>query len=132
MRYSLFAPSAKCTKSFVKSSSPCSLLFLLLTPMFTLCTLIFNGDNCYAQSPITIEDIYYYDTFYCDEPNAICPSADGEHYTVISGDSKIEEYSFKTGQEAGVIFDVETARNYNLKRVEAMVVIYRMLKASQA
>lgn len=136
MRYSLFAPSAKCTKSFVKSSSPCSLLFLLLTPMFTLCTLIFNGDNCYAQSPITIEDIYYYDTFYCDEPNAICSSADGEHYTVISGDSKIEEYSFKTGQLTSTLIDleqieqcpIESIDGYEVSSLGTHILIYSNIK----
>ena len=49
----------------------------------------------------------------------IKPMLDGEHYTQISRDGKkIVKYSFKTGQEVGTVFDVETARDCTLKRFD--------------
>jgi dipeptidyl-peptidase-4 len=49
----------------------------------------------------------------------IKPTLDGEHYTQISRDGKkIVKYSFKTGQEVGTVFDVETARDCKLKRFD--------------
>ncbi len=50
------------------------------------------------------------------------PMLDGEHYTQISSDHKrIVKYSFKTGKEAGTIFDVTTARNIELKSFDGYI-----------
>jgi dipeptidyl-peptidase-4 len=41
---------------------------------------------------------------------------DGEHYTRMNREgTKILKYSFRTGEEAGVVFDVTTARDCNFK-----------------
>lgn len=74
-----------------------------------------------AQPAPTLQEVTN-STFRAKRINGVNPLADGIHYAQISPDGKrIVKYSFKTGQEAGVIFDVETARNYNLKRVEGYI-----------
>ena len=45
--------------------------------------------------------------------------ADGEHYVQLSNDSKkIIKYSYKTGQAVETLFDVETARECDLKSIQ--------------
>lgn len=47
---------------------------------------------------------------------SLVPMADGEHYTMLSNDRKrIVKYSFKTGKEVEVIFDVTKARECTFK-----------------
>ena len=41
--------------------------------------------------------------------------ADGEHYTQTIGNTQIKKYSFKTGEEVAILFDVATARDCNFK-----------------
>lgn len=64
---------------------------------------------------ITLKDVA--DGTYREQNiHGLKPMLDGEHYTQISSDHKrIVKYSFKTGEEAGTIFDVATARNVELK-----------------
>lgn len=50
------------------------------------------------------------------------PLQDGESYARISPDGKrIVRHSFKTGSETGVLFDVETAKNKQLKRIDGYI-----------
>ena len=50
---------------------------------------------------------------------AVRPSADGETYTQISADGKqIVSYSFRTGKQESVVFDVATARGGQVSRVD--------------
>ena len=50
------------------------------------------------------------------------PLSDGESYTQISSDGKqIVKYSFKTGKQTGVLFDVNTARGAKIDRVDGYV-----------
>ena len=74
-----------------------------------LCTL-----NSFAQQ-VTLNDVANY-AYRTEGIYGIKPMNDGEHYTRISADGKkIVKYSFKTGKEAGTMFDVETARNHKLR-----------------
>ncbi|WP_455673858.1 S9 family peptidase [Phocaeicola sp.] len=58
-------------------------------------------------------------TYRAEGIRGIKPMLDGEHYTQISSDGKrIVKYSFKTGKEVGTIFDVNTARNCNIKSLD--------------
>lgn len=44
--------------------------------------------------------------------NAVTPLLDGERYCMLSSDNKkIVSYSFRTGEETGVVFDVDNIRN---------------------
>ena len=77
--------------------------------MLCLCVLLGQAQQVTIQEVATgayrMEGIY-----------GIKPMNDGEHYTQISRDGKkIVKYSFKTGQEVGTVFDVETARDCTLK-----------------
>jgi dipeptidyl-peptidase-4 len=50
---------------------------------------------------------------------AVRPSADGETYTQISANGKqIVSYSFRTGKQESVVFDVATARGGQVSRVD--------------
>ena len=50
---------------------------------------------------------------------AVRPSADGETYTQISSDGKqIVSYSFRTGKQESVVFDVATARGGQVSKVD--------------
>jgi len=54
---------------------------------------------------------------------AVRPMADGETYTQISADrKKIVIYSFKTGKQVGILFDVTTARGERLDAVDNYIV----------
>ena len=53
---------------------------------------------------------------------AVMPLADGESYAQISPDGKqIVSYSFKTGKQTAVLFDVATARGAKLSKVDGYV-----------
>lgn len=44
---------------------------------------------------------------------------DGEHYTQMdAGNTQINKYSFKTGEKAGTLFDVKTARDCDFKQFD--------------
>ena len=74
-----------------------------------------------AQTAPTLEEVTN-GTFRAKRINGVNPLADGLHYAQISPDGeRIVKYSFKDGKEAGVIFDVKTARNHSLKRVEGYI-----------
>jgi len=82
---------------------------LSLLMMLCLCVLLGQAQQVTIQEVATgayrMEGIY-----------GIKPMNDGEHYTQISRDGKkIVKYSFKTGQEVGTVFDVETARDCTLR-----------------
>ncbi|MBR4898321.1 MAG: S9 family peptidase [Prevotella sp.] len=53
---------------------------------------------------------------------AVEPMSDGETYTQISRDGKqIVKYSFRTGKQVGVLFDVATARGAQVSRVDGYI-----------
>ena len=61
-------------------------------------------------------------SFRGESISAVEPLGDGESYAQISADGKqIVQYSFKTGKQTGVLFDVSTARGANIGRVEGYV-----------
>ncbi len=82
---------------------------LSILMMLCLCVLLGNAQQVTLQEVAT--GAYRAEGIY-----GIKPMQDGEHYTQISRDrKKIVKYSFKTGQEVGTIFDVETARDCKLR-----------------
>ena len=77
--------------------------------MLCLCALLTNAQQ------VTLQDVAY-GAYRAEGIYGIKPMNDGEHYTRISSDhKKIVKYSFKTGEEVATVFDVETARNHQLK-----------------
>ncbi len=73
---------------------------LLLTSVFAL--------TIYAQTPqkITLEDIFVKNTFEASTVKGLRSMNDGEHYTTLENNSKIVKYSYKTGEQVDVVFDV--------------------------
>lgn len=68
-----------------------------------------------SAQKVTLQDVAK-GTYRAQTIRGLKPMLDGEHYTQISSDHKrIVKYSFKTGEEAGTIFDVTTARDCKLK-----------------
>ena len=50
---------------------------------------------------------------------AVCSLSDGETYAALSDDGKrIVQYSFKTGQSVGTLFDVSTVKGANLEKID--------------
>lgn len=75
----------------------------------------------YADKAPTLEESTN-GTYRAKRIYGVNPLNDGEHYAQISPDgTKIIKYSFKDGSETEVIFDVNTARNYNLKSIEGYI-----------
>ena len=57
--------------------------------------------------------------FRSEVMQAVRPLADGETYGQMSADGKrVESYSFRTGQQVAVLFDVTTARGAKLEEVD--------------
>ena len=85
---------------------------LSILMMLCFCVLLGSAQHVTLQEVAT--SAYRTEGIY-----GIKPMLDGEHYTQISRDGKkIVKYSFKTGKEVATIFDVETARDCNLKRFD--------------
>jgi dipeptidyl-peptidase-4 len=54
---------------------------------------------------------------------AVVPLAGGESYAQISADRKqIQEYSFRTGKQTGVLFDAATARGPQINRIDGYII----------
>ena len=60
--------------------------------------------------------------YYPRSLRGVYPLADGQSFARISPDGKrIVKYAFKTGEETGVLFDTETARDVKVNGVEGYV-----------
>ena len=60
--------------------------------------------------------------FASEAMQSVCPMPDGETYTQITDDgNRIVSYSFRTGKEVQVLFDVATARGFQLSRVDGYI-----------
>ena len=54
---------------------------------------------------------------------AVKPLSDGETYAQLSSDGqRIEQYSFKTGKQVGVLFDAKNAKGAKIDNVEGYIV----------
>ena len=73
--------------------------------------------------------------FRSEVMQAVRPLADGETYGQMSADGKrVESYSFRTGQQVAVLFDVATARGAKLEEVDDYIMSpdgHRMLIQTQ-
>ena len=57
--------------------------------------------------------------FRSEVMQAVCPLSDGETYGQISSDGKrVESYSFRTGKQVKVLFDVATAQGAKLEQID--------------
>jgi dipeptidyl-peptidase-4 len=85
------------------------LIFSLLTIVIAFSTL--------AQQPqkITLEDILVKGTFRAQTVTGLRSMKDGEHYTTLENNSRIVKYSYKTGNEVDVVFDIKEIRDAPIK-----------------
>lgn len=88
-----------------------------------ICTFLLFMTFCgmHAESPLTLKDIVN-GAYSAKRVWGASPMKDGESYTQISPDGKrIVRLSFKTGLETGTLFNVETARNKKLDRIDGYI-----------
>lgn len=79
--------------------------------MKTIFTLLFAAVfaismQAQTSQKITLEDIFVKETFRTQTVSGLRSMNDGEHYTTLENNSKIVKYSYKTGEEVEVVFDV--------------------------
>lgn len=60
---------------------------------------------------ITLDDILVKETFKAQTVSGLRPMKDGEHYTTIENNKQIVKYSFKTGKEVAVVFDISKIKD---------------------
>lgn len=89
--------------------------------LFSLTILIVAASTCSAAESLTIEKIANGD-FNAEALRGVTPLADGESYTRLSKDKKqVLKYAFKTGQQTGVIFDVNVAKGVKLEEIDGYI-----------
>jgi len=66
------------------------------------------GITLYAQSEyrITLEDIFIKGTFKAESAARLRSMKDGLHYTTMENGTKILKYSYETGEQVAVLFDI--------------------------
>jgi dipeptidyl-peptidase-4 len=67
------------------------------------------------KQKITLEDILVKETFKAKTVTGLRSMKDGEHYTTLENNSKIVKYSYKTGNEVAVVFDIAEIRDAPIK-----------------
>ncbi len=80
----------------------------LFTALLVLITLSGNLPEVRAgYKEITLDDIYRSNTFSARSVTGLRSMSDGIHYTAMEGGTVIKKYSYRTGDEAAVIFSVD-------------------------
>ena len=76
--------------------------------LITLLISIIFVSTVFAQSnqKITLEDIFVKGAFKAQTVTGLISMNDGEHYTTVENNSKIVKYSYITGNEVAVVFDL--------------------------
>jgi len=65
-----------------------------------------------AQSQkITLEDIFEKETFQAQSVKGLRSMNDGIHYTTLENNTKVVKYSYQTGEEVEVLFDITKVKN---------------------
>ena len=88
----------------------------------TICVaLLMMSAQAVAGGKLSLKDITRGE-FRAKAMKEVHPMPDGETYAQISDDGKsIMTYSFKTGQQVGVLFNAATARGAQIQRVEGYI-----------
>ncbi len=87
----------------------------------TLLSMAFIGSFAQSDKEITLPEIVS-GKYNGESIHGIVPMADGKYYTRMSDDNKrVVEYSFETGKEVGVLFDVDKARNFPEKSFDGYI-----------
>ncbi|MDE6355314.1 MAG: S9 family peptidase [Prevotella sp.] len=88
---------------------------------FMCAALLMAASQMFAGNMLNLKSITSGE-FAGERLAAVKPLADGETYAQISADGKqIVKYSFKTGRQTGVLFDVNTVRGAKIKSVDGYI-----------
>jgi dipeptidyl-peptidase-4 len=82
---------------------------ILLTAFFAL------SIQAQEKQKITLEDILVKGTFRAQTVTGLRSMKDGEHYTTLENNSRIVKYSYKTGNEVAVVFDLKDIKDATIK-----------------
>ena len=84
-------------------------IFLLVALVFTVSV------QAQEKQKITLEDILVKGTFNAQTVDGLRPMKDGEHYTTLENKTQIVKYSFSTGKEVAVVFDITKIKDAPVK-----------------
>lgn len=88
-----------------------------LSILFLLCLLV-QGVPAQGSKALDLKEITS-GKFRAEGIQGVIPMADGEHYTQMNAEgTQIIKYSFRTGQQVEVVFDVAKARECTFKRFD--------------
>lgn len=88
-----------------------------LSILFLLCLLV-QVVSAQGSKALDLKEITS-GKFRAEGIQGVIPMADGEHYTQMNAEgTQIIKYSFRTGQQVEVVFDVAKARECNFKRFD--------------
>ena len=76
------------------------LIFLVIA------ALVISSAQAQEAKKITLEDILVKGTFRAQSVSGLRSMKDGEHYTTLENGKQIVKYSYKTGKEVAVFFDI--------------------------
>ncbi len=79
--------------------------------IFLLILLIGLSSPTFSQQKLSIEDFQQYGTFVPRNVSGLYSMKDGLHYSTLENGNKIVKYSYKTGNQAEIIFDLSTVEN---------------------
>lgn len=71
-----------------------------------IAALVISSVQAQEAKKITLEDILVKGTFRVQSVNGLRSMKDGEHYTTLENGKQIVKYSYKTGKEVAVFFDI--------------------------
>lgn len=83
--------------------------------IFTVALSIALNGLAQSDKKITLEDIFVKGTFKASSVNELRTMNDGENYTMLENNAKIVKYSYKSGKEVAVVFDITKVREAPIK-----------------
>lgn len=101
------------------------LIFLVIA------ALVISSAQAQEAKKITLEDILVKGTFRAQSVSGLRSMKDGEHYTTLENGKQIVKYSYKTGKEVAVFFDIAKVpdapitsfSNYELSNDETKILL---------
>ncbi len=112
--------------------------FLQITSTFLILTLSYASLPAQGKK-VALEDFITRQTFSPKQTGSFRSMKDGEHYTMLeAGGTKIVKYSYKSGEQVGVIFDIENIKknpagvmnisDYTFSPDESKLLVYNNLE----
>ncbi len=94
----------------------------MMKKLFSLCFLAMLGIGYVPAQDLDLSDITK-GNFRGESMAAVKPLSDGESYAQLSSDGqRIEQYSFKTGKQIGVLFDAKAAKGATIDEIENYII----------